>query len=170
MVAGHAATGLLDRRDTDYPRDAPGQDSPGAITAFALSAPLFNPLSLLYGLTLSRPYVILGFAFGSLLVVTVIGLLWDRLAKEPQRDAPVETFKFIGLKRLHASLAYGCRELCGPTGLLALIAVAGVGLLGMALPHGACRPLQSKTIPWHRCAMALLSVPVYATPMQTISH
>ncbi|MCA9157901.1 MAG: permease, partial [Planctomycetales bacterium] len=33
---------------------------PGAITAFALSAPLFNPLSLLYGLTLSRPYVIVG--------------------------------------------------------------------------------------------------------------
>ena len=27
---------------------------PGAITAFALSAPLFNPLSLMYGLTLSR--------------------------------------------------------------------------------------------------------------------
>ncbi|RPH83028.1 MAG: permease, partial [Planctomycetaceae bacterium] len=32
---------------------------PGAMTAFALSAPLFNPLSLLYGLTLSRPIVII---------------------------------------------------------------------------------------------------------------
>lgn len=54
---------------------------PGAITAFAISAPLFNPLSLLYGLTLSRPYVIVGFAIGSLLVVTVLGLIWDRSAR-----------------------------------------------------------------------------------------
>src|SRR6056297_2059234 len=51
---------------------------PGALTAFALSAPLFNPLSLLYGMTLSRPLVILMFAFGSLVVVTAVGWLWDR--------------------------------------------------------------------------------------------
>ena len=50
----------------------------GSILAFALTAPLFNPLSLLYGLTLSTPFVILAFAFGSLIVVTVVGLLWDR--------------------------------------------------------------------------------------------
>ena len=51
----------------------------GTILAFALSAPLFNPLSLLYGLTLSDPAAILAFAFGSLVVVTGAGLLWDRL-------------------------------------------------------------------------------------------
>ena len=143
---------------------------PGAITAFALSAPLFNPLSLLYGLTLSRPYVIVGFAFGSLLVVTVIGLLWDRLAQEPPNDKPIERFQFVGLKRLQASLAYACRELWGPTGRLALIAVAGVGLLGMALPHGSLQTSAEQDDPWAPLRMALLSVPVYATPMQTISQ
>ncbi|TWT94729.1 permease [Stieleria varia] len=54
---------------------------PGAMSAFALSAPLFNPLSLLYGLTLSRPLVIMLFALGSLIVVTALGLFWDAFAK-----------------------------------------------------------------------------------------
>ena len=34
--------------------------STGAILAFALTAPLFNPLSLLYGLTLSTPIIVSG--------------------------------------------------------------------------------------------------------------
>ena len=34
----------------------------GTILAFALSAPLFNPLSLLYGLTLSKPATIFIFS------------------------------------------------------------------------------------------------------------
>ena len=42
----------------------------GTILAFALAGPLFNPLSLLYGLTLSEPRTILGFALCSLVVVT----------------------------------------------------------------------------------------------------
>ncbi|TWU45799.1 putative permease [Novipirellula aureliae] len=54
---------------------------PGAMSAFALSAPLFNPLSLLYGLTLSRPLVIILFALGSLVVVTALGLFWDAFSK-----------------------------------------------------------------------------------------
>lgn len=36
--------------------------SGGTILAFAISAPLFNPLSLLYGLTLSEPTSIIAFA------------------------------------------------------------------------------------------------------------
>ncbi|MEL6897523.1 MAG: permease, partial [Planctomycetota bacterium] len=60
---------------------------PGAMSAFALAAPLFNPLSLLYGLTLSRPYVILMYALVSLLVVTIVGLIWDRFADSQQTDA-----------------------------------------------------------------------------------
>ena len=51
--------------------------SGGTILAFALAAPLFNPLSLLYGLTLSEPFTILAFATGSLIVVTVAGWSWD---------------------------------------------------------------------------------------------
>ena len=51
----------------------------GTILAFAMSAPLFNPLSLLYGLTLSEPIAILSFAACSLVIVTVVGMIWDRI-------------------------------------------------------------------------------------------
>ncbi|MCA9181779.1 MAG: permease, partial [Planctomycetales bacterium] len=106
---------------------------PGAITAFALSAPLFNPLSLLYGLTLSRPYVILGFALGSLFVVTVLGLIWDRFTSPSARSSgPVG--RPIGIRRLGATMVYMGRELCGPSGMLALVAFAGLWLLGSLLP------------------------------------
>ncbi len=143
---------------------------PGAITAFALSAPLFNPLSLLYGLTLSRPYVIVGFAMGSLLVVTIIGIIWDRLEKAPDASEPIEPFNYVGLARLQACWSYIGRELWGPTGRLTLIALCGVGLLGVALPHGALQTSAEQDDPWAPLRMAVLSVPVYATPMQTISQ
>lgn len=45
----------------------------GTILAFAMSGPLFNPLSLLYGLTLSEPIAILSFAACSLVIVTIVG-------------------------------------------------------------------------------------------------
>ena len=51
----------------------------GTIFAFALSSPLFDPLSLLYGLTLSKPFTIFAFAGCSLIVVTVSGAIFDKL-------------------------------------------------------------------------------------------
>ena len=53
--------------------------SGGAILAFAMTAPLFNPLSMLYGLTLSAPFVILSFALCTMVVVTAVGAIWNRL-------------------------------------------------------------------------------------------
>ncbi|MFO0921652.1 MAG: permease [Pirellulales bacterium] len=51
--------------------------SGGTTLAFGLTAPLFNPISVLYGLTLSDPITILCFSLGSLAIVTLMGLLWD---------------------------------------------------------------------------------------------
>ncbi|AMV33062.1 putative permease [Pirellula sp. SH-Sr6A] len=142
---------------------------PGAITAFALSAPLFNPLSLLYGLTLSRPSVILGFAFGSLAVVTILGTVWDRFTtwKSPQlheSDLPV------GLGRLGACAIHMVRELFGPSGLYALIAISGLFLLGAVLPHGALQSSVEQLDPMAPLMMAIVSIPVYAPPMLTMSQ
>ncbi|MCC6511514.1 MAG: permease [Pirellulaceae bacterium] len=142
----------------------------GAITAFALSAPLFNPLSLLYGLTLSRPYVIVGFAFGSLIVVTLIGLIWDRFGKETIDPVQPQAPGYVGISRLWACFRFMCRELIGPTGQLTLIAVLGVGLLGAILPHGALQTSAEQDDPLAPLRMTLVAVPVYATPMQTISQ
>jgi uncharacterized protein len=141
---------------------------PGAITAFAVSAPLFNPLSLMYGLTLSRPLVIIGFAIASLVVVTAMGILWDRTTDwqsgQPKEENP------IGLKRLGLCAIFMSRELCGPTGWLTLVAIAGLFLLGVVLPHGALQSSVEQLDPWAPLTMALVAIPVYATPMLTMSQ
>ncbi len=155
---------------------------PGAITAFALAAPLFNPLSLLYGLTLSRPYVIVGFAAASLAVVTILGIAWDRSSrwlgtKDPEEGASSDSETGepdegspIGLPRLGACAVFMGRELYGPTGYLSLIVVAGLFLLGFSLPHGALQSAVEQLDPWAPLKMAVVAVPVYATPMLTMSQ
>ncbi|GAB5405542.1 MAG: permease [Aureliella sp.] len=143
---------------------------PGAITAFALSAPLFNPLSLLYGLTLSRPMVIIGFAIGSLAVVTILGAVWDRYARRTPSETENDDKVIFGLGRIGACAIYMARELAGPTGILALIAVAGLFLLGAILPHGALQAEVEQMDPLAPLKMSGVSVFVYATPMLTMSQ
>jgi len=141
----------------------------GAITAFALAAPLFNPLSLLYGLTLSRPLVIIGFALGSLAIVTVLGITWDRIAGEAAPKTE-EDEKVISLKRLAACFFYMASELCGKTGLLALLALSGLFILGAALPHGALQSEVEQLDALAPVKMAVVSIFVYATPILTMSQ
>lgn len=150
---------------------------PGAMTAFALSAPLFNPLSLLYGLTLSRPIVIISFAMASLVLVTVLGTIWDRYSKRetsPSDDADPDSDtvagEIIGLRRMVALLVFSARELVGPTGVLALIALSGLGILGAALPYGALQSSFEMNDSWAPARMTLLAVPVYATPMMAMGQ
>ena len=143
----------------------------GAMSAFALSAPLFNPMSLLYGLTLSRPYVIVLFALGSLFVVTVVGAIWDSLAErssvdsDAQADASDTSDAVIGMRRLLLVVVYVCRQLCGPVGLWSLIAVSGMVLLSAILPFGSLGTAMERDDWWAPARMALVAVPVYATPM-----
>ncbi len=142
----------------------------GSITAFAVSAPLFNPLSLLYGLTLSRPAVIIGFALASLLVVTVLGMFWDRYGKHKAVAVTEPEVKPIGLGRLLACAIFMSREVLGPTGLLSVIAVSGTLALGMLLPHGALQSSVEQMDPWAPAVMTAVAIPIYATPMLAMSQ
>lgn len=156
---------------------------PGAMTAFALTAPLFNPLSLLYGLTLSRPVVIVSFALASLVLVTLLGAIWDRLARQGgsgvddqaaldvlDRGASGEPVRIIGLHRMLALLVFTARELVGPTGRLVVVAISGLGLLGAVLPYSALQSSFEMHDPWAPARMTLLAIPVYSTPMMTMSQ
>ena len=76
--------------------------SGGTIIAFGLTAPLFNPISVLYGLTLSDPFTLFVFCLGSLSIITVIGVVWDRFFPnnwlEPETLPPTP----YGLRRVAA--------------------------------------------------------------------
>lgn len=148
---------------------------PGAMSAFALAAPLFNPLSLLYGLTLSRPYVVLGFAFGSLLVVTGVGWFWDRFAKRTSASEEVASESLdeagpIGSARLIAVTAYVARQLAGPVGVWSLVALTGLMLLSIVLPFGAMQSSVERDDWWAPLKMTGVAVPAYATPMLAMSQ
>ena len=60
----------------------------GTIVAFGLTAPLFNPMSVLYGLTLSDPIAILSFSLCALAIVSFLGICWDRLVPALGTEMP----------------------------------------------------------------------------------
>jgi uncharacterized membrane protein YraQ (UPF0718 family) len=144
--------------------------SGGTILALALSAPLFNPMSLLYGLTLSEPTVICAFAACSLVAVTTVGILWDRLyptSAQPEAEVlPVA----LGVKRMTAVAAVGAREMAGGTLGYALLALAGVALLATALPAGSLQNRMNHGNPWAPLLMTVVAIPAYATPMTVIGQ
>jgi uncharacterized membrane protein YraQ (UPF0718 family) len=143
--------------------------SGGTILAFALAAPLFNPLSLLYGLTLSEPFTILAFALCSLLVVTVVGIVWDRLC--PGSAVPAEPLApTTGIKRMLGIGVVGARELTGPTLGYVVIGLLGVGALSLALPPTSMQRSVQHDDPWAPLVMAAVAVPAYASPMTAMSQ
>lgn len=161
---------------------------PGAMSAFALSAPLFNPLSLLYGLTLSRPMVILLFAFGSLVIVTALGLFWDSIEKWSNRkesedelanqqdqetdgtDDAESKDHLIGLRRLAATFVHFSRELTGVNLGLTMLALSGLAILATILPYGAMQHSVERDDWFAPLTMLGVAIPVYATPILAMSQ
>ena len=145
---------------------------PGAMSAFALSAPLFNPLSLLYGLTLARPYVILFFAFGSLVVVTLVGFIWDRkvLQEDTSNTEKARDSQVIGVTRLLAVFVQITRELSGRAGGWALVGLTGLVLLAAILPWGALQSEVNRDDWMAPLKMTAVALPAYATPMLAMSQ
>jgi hypothetical protein len=144
--------------------------SPGAILAFALTAPLFNPLSMLYGLTLSKPSVILGFAFASMVIVTLVGAALNRLFPGMAYVEPAPLSVAHGLLRMASIAVVAAREVPGPSLGSILVGLAGVGLLGGALPPGSLQSAMEHTNPYAPLAMTCVAIPAYASPMTAMAQ
>jgi len=142
--------------------------SGGTILAFGLTAPLFNPISVLYGLTLSDPFTLFVFCLGSLSIVTIIGIAWDKLFpnswSEPENLAPTP----YGLQRIGAVALSMCQQAIGPSTVYMLWALGGVGLLALILPAGILQHSagdKDLSAPLTMTAVASLA---YITPMTAI--
>lgn len=140
----------------------------GTILAFVLAAPHINPLSLLYGLTLSEPVVIVCFAAGSLVIALAAGLIWERyFATESDTAAPGdEPMPAPGLKRLAAVVVTAGREAVGPTMKYVLMAVVFTGLLSGLLPHGSLGMTMRHDDPTSTAMMTAIAMPMYTGPLQ----
>jgi len=137
----------------------------GVLLAFALSAPLFNPLSLMYGLTLSKPLAIFAFAGCSLIVLTFVGGLWDRLCPGTEQSEPKPAAVPPGLRRILAIGVSICRETASPTLLYILTGLTGVAILGAFLPFGSLQTALNAGDAKAPLIMLGVGLPAYAPPM-----
>ena len=144
--------------------------SGGAILAFAMTAPLFNPLSMLYGLTLSAPLVILSFAFCTMVVVTAVGAIWNRLFPGVEAEEPAPPPVAYGAKRMAAIVVAAAREVIGPSLAYIAIGLSGVAFLSTVLPHGSLQSTMEHSNPYAPLAMAAVALPAYATPLVAMSQ
>lgn len=144
--------------------------SVGTIFAFALASPLFDPLSLLYGLTLSKPLTILAFACGSLLVVTLSGTIFDRLFPDTELQFEEPPPSPYGIKRLIAVIVVMAREAISGTALLILLGLLGNSLLSILIPYGSLQRTMAHDNPWSPILMTGIAIPAYATPMIVMSQ
>lgn len=137
----------------------------GTIFAFALSSPLFDPLSLLYGLTLSKPFTIMAFAACSLIVVMVSGGIFDRLFPDTESHFAELPAPPQGIQRMLSILVAMARETVSGTAGLIGIGILGVGLLAVVLPAGSLQLTMDHKNPWSPLLMTAIATPAYATPM-----
>lgn len=146
----------------------------GTVLAFVLAAPLLNPISFLYGLTLAEPVVILTFAGLSLVLSTLAGWLWDRVfarttdaaeAAELARAADAEPTPAEGPRRLLAVVATAARELTGRAVWFYLIGLAGTAALSAAIPFGALQHTQHHADKLAPLQMTALAVPIFSSPL-----
>jgi uncharacterized membrane protein YraQ (UPF0718 family) len=144
--------------------------SGGAIIAVALTAPLFNPLALLYGLTLSEPVVMLSFGFFTMIVVTLLGSIWNHLCPGAVAEEPSPPPVAYGLRRMTAIIVAAAREIVGPSLGYIIVALLGVVLSSAVLPRGSLQTTIEHTNPYAPLAMTAVAIPAYATPLVAMSQ
>ncbi len=139
----------------------------GTVLSFVLAAPLLNPISFLYGLTLAEPVVIGCFAVASLAVSTLAGSAWDRLfeSHSSQQVMPVEKPPAVGLRRLAAVAVTAAKYAWGLPTLYYVIGLTGSALLAAAIPNGALQTTMRHEDPWSPLLMSAIATPIYSSPL-----
>ena len=145
----------------------------GTVLSFLLAAPLLNPISFLYGLTLAEPFVICCFAVASLFLSTVAGAIWDRIfargdslaeaeaaAKTADEPLPAE-----GPRRLLAVLITAARQMMGTNLCYYLLGLIGSAMLAAVIPFGSLQRTMKHSDPISPLLMTAVAIPVYSSPL-----
>lgn len=140
----------------------------GTVLAFILAAPLLNPISFLYGLTLSEPFVICVYAGASLLLAMIAGKTWEYFLPTPIEDTTAvdaEPLPAPGLKRMFSIALWAGREAIGPVALYVILGIICSGALAGALPMGSLQPYMRHSDPWSVPLMALIAPVEFNSPL-----
>ena len=148
---------------------------PGTIVAFGLTAPLFNPLSILYGLTLSDPLAIIIFSAAAMLIVTGLGAVWGKFfssefSENVNSDKEANTVATSGTRRSLALIHAASTEMVSWSVVFIAIGVLASAVTSVVFSHGS---LQTKVEPDNLFAPAFMAcyvTPVYSTPLLAMSQ
>ena len=142
----------------------------GTIVAFGLTAPLFNPMSVLYGLTLSDPIAILTFSLCAMVIVSLLGFAWNRIVKVDDEAIIDEATPPSGIKRTISVFDSTSRALVGPMlGYLAIGIFFSV-FLAVALPKGQLQNQVNHDNMVAPIVVAAVATPIYSTPLLAMSQ
>jgi uncharacterized membrane protein YraQ (UPF0718 family) len=142
----------------------------GTIVAFGLTAPLFNPMSVLYGLTLSDPIAILSFSLCALAIVSFLGFVWDRWSDPNEEERVDESLPTPGIKRSVAVIDSTSRELIGPTMYYVAIGIVASVVLAVLIPKGYLQNQVDRDNMLAPITVALIATPVYSSPLLAMSQ
>lgn len=142
----------------------------GTIIAFALTAPLFNPMSVLYGLTLSDPIAILSFSLCALVIVSLLGMLWDRFFPTLSNSTIKEKVPTPGIKRSAAVFYSAAREATGVSAIFVLIGILCSVLTAVGLDKGFLQNEVERDNWLAPIAVAFVALPIYSTPLLAMSQ
>ncbi len=142
----------------------------GTIVAFGLTAPLFNPMSVLYGLTLSDPIAILSFSLCALVIVSLLGLIWDRLLNTGNDELETTQTPSVGIKRSVAVFYSACKEMVGPSLVYIVVGVLASVMLAALLPKGYLQSHVERDNLMAPVTVALVATPIYSTPLLAMSQ
>ncbi len=145
---------------------------PGTIIAFGLTAPLFNPLSILYGLSLPDPFAVIIFSGAAMVIVTAVGAIWGKFFHGNEDTEPVaeEPLPANGVRRSMAVLHGASTELSGWSLMYIAIGILASAAVAVSFEHGS---LQGETEPDKVFApvfMAGYISPIYSTPLLAMSQ
>jgi uncharacterized membrane protein YraQ (UPF0718 family) len=146
----------------------------GTVLSFVLAAPLLNPISFLYGLTLADPSTILTFSAFSLILSTAAGFLWDRVfagstdgAESADRAAraDAEPLPVYGIKRILSVGVTALRELTGRDLIYYGIGIVGSALLAGLIPFASLQNTMKHDDLQSPLVMTLIAVPLFSSPL-----
>lgn len=138
------------------------------VLSFVLAAPNLNPLSFLYGLTLSEPMVIVFFVLTTMGISIVGGELWGRFFStgEPIPVHGDEAMPAPGLGRLGLVFVTACRETIGASLPYCLASIVLTGVLAGLIPHGALSTTMRHDSWLSTPVMALVGTALYSGVLQ----
>lgn len=142
----------------------------GTIVAFGLTAPLFNPMSVLYGLTMSDPIAILSFSLCAMVIVSVIGFTWNRIAASSDAEETQDVIASSGINRIVSVFDSASRELVGPTMVYIVIGIAASVSLAIFLPHGYLQNQVERDYAFAPIVVAAVATQIYSTPLLAMSQ